>query len=391
MFWRDWQAGPEKAPNARENGNQMQRAPRQNELCSVSVGVFRNFLKKNGPTWRWNALDREWQKVDSQNIYPGQIYLLHIIQGGYDQGNEGASLPTGWDGNPKSKVHPVEFLRADELISAEPEAYDGDPASVRDRWQTIAQHTDEVCQELNDIIKSLGNKLGSLPGSSNVPLGEVLCLAARWHDWGKAHPAFQAKLEQSEVKTVGLGHSVAKAPESAWIKGRIPGKPIKGEARRPHFRHELASALGVLLPDSGFPESADAVRNLAAYLIAAHHGKVRLSIRSMPNEWHPQVNGEQKELRFARGVWDGDELVGVDLGGGTAANTVSLSLEPMELGLGEQEPFLNQPSWAERCLILRDHLGPFTLAYLETLLRAADGRASKIASSEPISAESGTK
>ncbi len=388
VFWRDWQGGPEKAPDSHENGKYTQEAPKQNELCSVSIGEFRIFLKKNGPAWRWNALDHQWQKVVSENIYPGQIYLLHIDQGGYDQGDVDDSLPTGWNGNPKSKVQPVGFVRVNELLTSEPEAYDGDPASELNRWQTIARHTDEVCQELDGILNSLDYELKNLPGSSDLDIAEVLRLAARWHDWGKAHPAFQAKLEQSKVEKVGLGHSVAKAPESAWIKGRIPSKPTEGEARRPHFRHELASALAILLPDSGFPVIAEVARNLVAYLIAAHHGKVRLSIRSIPNEWHPPKSDDGNERRFARGIWDRDELVGVDLGGGTTANTVTLSLEPMELGLGEQEPFLNQPSWAERCLVLRDHLGPFSLAYLETLLRAADGRASQEPSKNQETTES---
>jgi CRISPR-associated endonuclease/helicase Cas3 len=46
----------------------------------------------------------------------------------------------------------------------------------------------------------------------------------------------------------------------------------------------------------------------------------------------------------------------------------------MELGLSAD----GKPSWAERMLRLRDdpELGPFRLAYLEALLRAADCRAS---------------
>jgi CRISPR-associated endonuclease/helicase Cas3 len=55
---------------------------------------------------------------------------------------------------------------------------------------------------------------------------------------------------------------------------------------------------------------------------------------------------------------------------------VKLSLEPMELGLCEQEPFAGQPSWTERMLRMRDTFGPCRLAYLEALLRAADMRAS---------------
>jgi len=98
----------------------------------------------------------------------------------------------------------------------------------------------------------------------------------------------------------------------------------------------------------------------------------------MPDEWIPPKADPDSDTdgRFARGVWDGDALPGVDLGGSTTSAPVTLSLEPMELGLGEQDPFCGQPSWAERCLTLRDTLGPFKLAYCETLLRAADGRAS---------------
>jgi hypothetical protein len=39
------------------------------------------------------------------------------------------------------------------------------------------------------------------------------------------------------------------------------------------------------------------------------------------------------------------------------------------------------PSWLARTIALRDRLGPFHLAFLETLLRAADARASALANS----------
>ena len=60
----------------------------------------------------------------------------------------------------------------------------------------------------------------------------------------------------------------------------------------------------------------------------------------------------------------------------THAPAIALSLEPMELGLCEAPPFESQPSWSERMLTLRDSIGPFRLAFLEALLRAADERAS---------------
>ncbi len=104
--------------------------------------------------------------------------------------------------------------------------------------------------------------------------------------------------------------------------------------------------------------------DLAAYLAAAHHGKVRLSIRSLPDEEVPP-----DARRFARGVWEGDELLGVDLGDGITTQAVSLTLSFMEMGEGP-----HGPSWLERMIRLRDHYGPFKLAWMETLVRVADWR-----------------
>jgi len=115
--------------------------------------------------------------------------------------------------------------------------------------------------------------------------------------------------------------------------------------------------------------------NLAAYLVAAHHGKVRLSIRSLPDEFRPPDD----KSRFARGVWDGDKLPETAIASGLCAPEVKLDLDPMELGRSSD----GRLSWAERMLKLRDaaELGPFRLAYLEALLRAADRRASMEAES----------
>jgi CRISPR-associated endonuclease/helicase Cas3 len=110
--------------------------------------------------------------------------------------------------------------------------------------------------------------------------------------------------------------------------------------------------------------------DLAAYLAAAHHGKVRLSIRSLPNETKPP----DPNIRFARGIWDGDVLPGIHLGDGHNLNDTLLDLSLMELG---ESP--RGPSWLSRMLALRDdpELGPFRLSFLEALLRTADWRASR--------------
>src|SRR5690606_9585551 len=125
----------------------------------------------------------------------------------------------------------------------------------------------------------------------------------------------------------------------------------------------LASALAWLAAGD---DVEPGFRNLVGYLVAAHHGKVRMSLRSLPGETAP---GETGRL-FARGVWDGDALPAFELPDGQRFESVKLDLSVMQLGEG---------SWLERMLALRDaaHLGPFRLALLETVVRIADWRASR--------------
>jgi CRISPR-associated endonuclease/helicase Cas3 len=140
----------------------------------------------------------------------------------------------------------------------------------------------------------------------------------------------------------------------------ILAKQLRGQAARRHsrpfFRHELASALAML---------AEGGSDLAAYITAAHHGRVRVSIRSMP--------GERDGRDCVRGIAEGDVLLECSLGEGVRRPATRLTLDATLLGLGPD----GRASWTERMVRLRDVLGPFRLAYLEMLLRVADERASE--------------
>jgi CRISPR-associated endonuclease/helicase Cas3 len=320
-----WRRVEEDSPGVKE--------PRsfRKELCPVPVSSFRDFLEGR-KVFRWNPLEERWQKVRRETIAPGQLFLIPASEGGYS--------PIGWDPKSKKEVSPV----TPEAEPAVPESFASDLLSQCD-WGTIADHTENVFLEIDKIVKAV-------PGLDEQ-LRDILRIAARWHDRGKAHEVFQTAVPLDDAH-----------PHGAWAKA--PGN-FKKYGRK-HFRHELASALAVLMAEA---ESIPAEhKDLVAYLAASHHGRVRLSVRSMPNERVPDKAG----TRFARGVWDGDILPIVDLGGGITAPEVCLSLECMQMGLGVS----GEPSWVERMLAVRDRadLGVFRLAYLESLLRAADRRAS---------------
>src|SRR6266446_2227889 len=128
---------------------------------------------------------------------------------------------------------------------------------------------------------SSGGPPNSLP-RSRAMAHLALRTAALWHDIGKAHDEFQKMLRNGDAGREGR----------LWAKSAYKD----GKCERHGFRHELGSALAWLL--NGPTDAVE--RDLVAYLIAAHHGKVRLSIRSLPNEIG---NPQKPDALFARGIW----------------------------------------------------------------------------------------
>jgi len=303
------------------------KPPQRIELCRVSIGdAVKFFDRKTTHAWRWNPLGKKWETA--KKPHPGGVYLLTTTSGGYND-------DLGWTGEPKDKPtpHPPD--------AGNPDTYDSEPDTFSGSWQTIAEHTQLVVQQTTALAAAL---------TGNATFATTLRIAALWHDIGKAHDEFQKMLRNGD----------AARERQLWAKSADKN----GKCDRHGFRHELGSALAWLLKGP-----ADAVeRDLVAYLIAAHHGKVRLSIRSLPDE---TGNPQKPDTLFARGIWQGDALPAVALGEFTTPE-ISLDLSFMQMGEGQ-----HGSSWLARTVALRDRLGPFHLAFLATLLRAADARSSR--------------
>ena len=104
-------------------------------------------------------------------------------------------------------------------------------------------------------------------------------------------------------------------------------------------------------------------RFLVVYLTAAHHGRVRMSMRSLPNEAQPG---------FVLGVGDDEILPGIEVDGVVVPASTLWPSHYTGLGVHVDG---TQP-WFERAAELLDRHGPFNLALLEALVRFADWRAS---------------
>ena len=287
-------------------GADTESPPHAGEVCSIPVSDARRLIREKGGRVFDYAADR-W--VDVRDALPGQTIMLDGAAGGY-------SPETGWQ---------AELTDAVEAVARPTRV----PEGIVRRPVTLGGHTAHVVTEAERLVGQLGV-------FGNEQAGAVTD-AARHHDVGKAHPVFKETMTRGGCPDDG----------NVWAKSAGSAKHS-----RPGFRHEAASALAYLAhcPDS----------NLAAYLIAAHHGIMRLSMRSV----HP-------DDRHILGLLESDRLPAYDDGTVSMPETVLNAV--LMAGLGRRDG----PSWAGMAARLLDEYGPFRLAYLEMVVRAADWVASR--------------
>ncbi len=283
---------------------------RHEELCRIRTKKFYKFYSSS--VWVWNNSQESWMLVDKPAA--NQIVLLPRSAGGYDR-------QLGFTGNPQD-LPPI--LPPAAIGKSNRELYG------KTDFVSLKQHSIDARSELLNIAKNL----------QHLDLGEYWDLVAdcaQWHDLGKAHPQFQN----------AIGN-----PTDIWAKA-----PAMSHYQRRGFRHELASAIGALIHGKSF---------LFAYIVAAHHGKVRMRLDNF--YW-------LKDEKGLRGLIVGDKVLACFLGSDAAGEEVKIDEFSID--------FSHIEDW-EICVSDEiENLGVFKLSYLETLVRIADRRASALRETLP--------
>lgn len=409
VFWIDLGKGESPEPKCH---------PHRRELCAIPFLKARDWLcgeetkKDKKPklrsgmrAWVWDWIDGKWGEATRASLLPGRVICVAGNSGGY-------RMDRGFDAESRTTVPPVDVpavSQATQQLEEADDQQDGEQLCFNS-WKTIACHTKEVADCAKEIAREL-----DLPGN----LQDLLELAALWHDWGKAHPAFQGAMRGANRPP---RTDLAKGPEGAWRRPPDMYRYLDNSETRPAFRHEFASALGLFALLEVYSPKHDALLgpwedvfeqmkkplpereppppttplidrllkckaeefDLVAYLVAGHHGKVRVGLHAAPKDQdYRDRDGRGLPIR---GIREGDRLPSVELvPGEPPIPEVTLTLSPAAVGIS----CLTGISWRERCIGLMERHGTAALAFLEAILRVADVRASRLTTNDPALASEG--
>jgi CRISPR-associated endonuclease/helicase Cas3 len=338
VAWATWTQGEDGAPDPEV------RHPAPEYRCRVPIGDAVEFAK-NRTVWRFdNAADR-WIALAQQALSrprPEELLLVNAADGGYDP--ELGFAP----GLRDPVADSPELLTPAELAAREAGVVAVAAHIAPRRWQTLNEHSERVRDQAAALLAVLASSLPPEAAAAAVAAGYL-------HDLGKAHPIWQDALcavaDDADADAVSAGRPWAKSGETTK-SGRLEF------AGGPGFRHELASLMFLDGPLRGLL-AASPDPDLTRYLVLAHHGRLRVQVSDLDQR-----------------VVSGTKILGLEQGAisdippvlGQPATTLTVDLGQFLPG-GEH-------SWTRTVLALVHKYGPFSLAYLETVVRMADWRAS---------------
>ena len=292
------------------------RVPDATARCRAPLAEVRALAART-PVWRFDPAAEGWTAIgDGAPPRPGEVLLAAAGAGGYDPA-------TGVDAAATAPV---------------PDCPSLDPVPAIGRvdgtgWLTLDRHSTDVRDQARALLVAIDP---DLPPA----VRDAVATAGYAHDAGKWHPVWQDAL----CALAGDDEREQVAAGRPWAKSGIEGRLEFADGAR--FRHELASLMLLDGPLRGVLAGADDP-DLVRYLVLAHHGKLRQRI-------------------------DPSDL-GVVPGRVTA--TPAMFGQPAAALTEDVTTFLDG-SWTRTVDDLLARYGPFRLAYLETLVRMADWRAS---------------
>lgn len=406
VLWRDWKGKNSPPPKGEDlDGPDLDL---DQEGCPVPVFRLQEFLKsQKSASWTWNDETEQWERTERSQLRPGMVVMLHREVGGYNSA-------VGWTGDSKHQLAATPRAGPGRILRDDARTEIGSWVKLNVHLADVKHHAEEICRALQ----------------LDEPYRTAVIEAAALHDIGKTHPQWQSTLPAAAelrggpwakcpwvlaVDALEASNEICNAvrtvrpdclglsPESRrrgrdnavrlrWAQSKKleaeeleqlrknPGVRWAGHvAFRPGLRHEAASALAMWRK---YKDGTASYPALAVYLAAVHHGKVRTVFRSIietgddvfgvsRNSDTLDVYGSSWTMDFsvakdgAEGHWESDGFV---LTGAGWTGLVSDLLGPWRTDDTSHSAVV--PDGEPK------RLGPFVLAYLEALVRAADWRAS---------------
>ena len=201
----------------------------------------------------------------------------------------------------------------------------------------------EHCEHVKEEVLATLNRL-------NVAVPDTLRSAALCHDWGKADVRFQAMLLRGDVISTYLADQLFAKSDDGGLS-RTERRRIRERAELPAgFRHELLSTS--LIEKSDLQNDVEDFE-LLLQIVASHHGYARPWCPATNDDSPPEVSLQQ---------------IGVDSASLTEEERQAIQYDAVDSSIVARFSRLNRK------------YGWWGVAFLESILRLADRRASSIES-----------